>query len=302
MWMYNGIAEQIWRTKSFSFAMDVAFQYSIGYEVHAYPINGNSPGSITAARFAISALSDLLLSTRNIPDPASWDVYDQLLEATDQQPPKPWFRFVPNAIAGAALIPAENLAADQVGNTEVTIRQKNPGDIPDPGLPLPNLFVMITNLQPDQPVDARVTALLLSLALTKLPWMHAPDQKITAGGFGPGQRFFEFPKTHGASILIESLADYAGTPDEITFLHISYALRQLALHAANKNYYGGFSSEWRLKDYPAFMRISIVRAQGDGSQTQNSTVDQGQPTDFDQFVSQPFVAVDSGTAATISTS
>ena len=293
------MAEQIWRTISFSFSTDVDYQYSTGYEVHAFPINSNSPGSITVARFAINALADLLETSRKNPGGESWDVYDQLIERTDTAPPVPWFRFVPNAVLDVTSSTPADAAANEVSlaNTDVKVIPTDVKIIPEPGLPLPQLSVKISKLQPDRPIDARVFVLLLSLSLTKLPWAHAAEQKIKLGGFGPGQSFRQYPQAQGASILIESLADYAGTPDEITFLHISYALRQLALYSANNNYYGGFTSEWRVRDLPSFLRITVARPQGDEGLTWIKEVTQGEASQFDQIAGTAFSTEDPGAAA-----
>lgn len=297
--MYFGFAETIWRTTSFTYNQATSYDSTVGYELIASPQTNNFPASISVAQLAVQGLSDILFSTRNIPDPTRWDVYEQTY-TKNESPLTPWFKFIPINSMNAEPKTNGNIAPNELGiaNLDTTLQVEGGNlTIPNPTIPLPLLNCKITELGKDYTVDPRVAVLLLSIAISQLPFAHRVNEQIGRHGFGPGKVFEQYLPTHSAYIRIEALTDYAGTADEITFLHISYALRQLARYGANTNYYGGVVIEWHLKDKEPFLKMTLARRTNDEGQTPNL----GDANIFQELAQQSFDD-QPDTAATVSPS
>ena len=296
--MYFGFAETIWRTTSFTFDQSTSYDSTVGYDLIASPQTNNFPASIAVAQLAVQGLSDILSATRNIPDPTRWNVYEQTY-IKNESPLTPWFKFIPINSMNAKPKTEGDVVTNELGITNLDTRFHVEGGnltIPNPTIPLPLLQCKITELGKDNAVDPRVAVLLLSIAISQLPFAHRVNEQTGRHGFGPGKVYEQYAPTHSAYIRIEALTDYAGTVDEITFLHISYALRQLARYGANNDYYGGVITEWHLKDRQPFLKVTLARRTNNGGQTPNL----GDANIFQQLAKQSFDD-EPGTAATIST-
>ena len=320
--MYFSLAERNWRTQPFYWAGQATFRHDIGYKITASPLDQMLPDSRAVAEWAIAAFGDLLHTVQDKTgiDIFNWSVYDQLFTKNDVAPPKDWFRFVPDLQIGgleigfvgnveAGYVPFVNPATEgSLANRNSNNDNNDSGDsdmisLPEPALPLPELGAHIERIGA-APLDPRSCLLAISIALTTLPYSHAANEKTTAGGFGPGQNYVRTMPAHNAYIRIDSLADYAGTQQEVTFLAIGYALRQIMLYAGTNMYYGELRGLWTMKNsagtayLPPFLRITIARLSPGLGDILKDTGGAEVPPIFEELANQPFESEGDGTTAT----
>ena len=287
--MFTTTADLLWRYReSFNIPPKFALPFPGGLRLDAIPGRLFPVSSIQAAQLSLEALAYHLESSRSSQDPAKWDVYGLVFnKLTQPRIPFLTLRVTPNPSGAASSIDSEDDIGEQdTLNSAVTVEGMD--TIPDPPPKLPHTYCTAAQTDKDHPLDPRISILLVSIALTKLVFIHEPETKIVADGFGVGHKFTRALPNQRAFITVQVLDPYVGTPEEITWALTSQVLRLVAVLLEHPHHVGPAIHDCRVGGKAPFLRIETGRMTDQQMDTLTSTPDQGPPSVFDDIAAKPF--------------